>query len=130
MPKAKEVITTPAMVKISLSVLEINRKLDMLRAITNIIRRLQTHKNSNDNLRNFNMPNAIHQIADCKSLRVTLQIGWCSTHFFTNGKNGHEILMSTDGTISANSKTPVDGVSQTFGGSMRTVEFPSVFESI
>lgn len=41
-------------------------------------------------------------------------IFWVQTHFFANGMNGHEIFMRTDGTISANKRTPVDGASHTF----------------
>lgn len=42
----------------------------------------------------------------CKSVSI-------STHFLTNGKKGNKTLISIDGTMSANSRTPVDGVSHT-----------------
>lgn len=42
----------------------------------------------------------------CKSIRI-------QTHFLANGKNGHKMLISIDGTMSESKSTAVEGASHT-----------------
>lgn len=46
---------------------------------------------------------------------------WVQTHFLANGKNGHEIFIRTDGSMSANNNTPVDGAEHTLWRAMATL---------
>lgn len=57
----------------------------------------------------FNLNND-HTNKDDQIFKLTISI---FTHFLTNGKKGNKTLISIDGTISANNRTPVDGVSHT-----------------